>query len=199
MVTWDDEPMRLPEHLAWTWVDTPVGELLIITSPLGVRRTFCAWSRDGAGGHGAAPVELHQAVDAATQEYGQSPVREDHALYPLRQQVEEWFDGTRQNFDVALDLTGIQGFRRRVYQAIQHIPYGQTASYGQIAAAAGSALAARAVGIACRDIPLPVFLPVHRVTRADGSTGEPSGVPGQRQLMLQHERWVLGDGDSPWM
>ncbi|NKE08412.1 MULTISPECIES: methylated-DNA--[protein]-cysteine S-methyltransferase [Kocuria] len=192
--------MELPASPAWTWVDTPLGEALIVTSRAGVCRTVFAPPQEAWEGspNQVLPADFARALDEVTGLFGEPPIRDDVALKPVRDQVEQWFSGQRQEFDVAVDLTGVRGFRRDLYRVIQEIPYGETASYGEVAALAGSPLAARAAGTACRDVPVSLFLPVHRVTRANGSTGESPNSPCHRRNLLQHEAAVLGRGASPW-
>lgn len=192
--------MDLPVLPAWTWMDTPLGEMLIVTSQAGVFRTVFAPPRR-AREHSESKVlsaDLARTLNEAAGILGREPTRADLALEPLGDQVEQWFCGDRRDFDVAVDLTGVHGFRRDLYGVIQEIPYGETASYGEVAALAGSPLAARAAGTACRDVPVSLFLPVHRVTRADGSTGESPNSACHRRDLLQHEAAVLGHGSSPW-
>lgn len=188
--------MRYPDYPAWTCVDTALGELLIVTTHKGVRRSHFAAPDAELGRLGAA--EHSSFLDAAARALGRQPQPAGEELKPLVDQVIQWFDGERQNFDVTLDLSGIEGFRLALYRVIQEVPFGETVSYGEAAALAGSPLAARAAGTACRDVPISLFLPVHRVVRADGTTGESPNSPCHRRNLLWHEQAVLGRGTSPW-
>ena len=98
-------------------------------------------------------------------------LRSPRRLDPAAGQVEEYFAGRRRVFDLALDLRLARGFRRLVLGRLLGIAYGTTASYADVAAAAGSPRAVRAVGTACATNPLPVVVPCHRVVRTDGSVG----------------------------
>ena len=82
-----------------------------------------------------------------------------------------YFRGERVDFDCELDLDGAGDFDRRVWEAAREIGYGETDTYGGIAARIGQAKAARAVGQALGRNPIPVIVPCHRVLRADGSVG----------------------------
>lgn len=184
--------MRTPDHPASAWAETPVGEMLIVTTRHGVLRTrFSAPDGSDAPDEDALLEELAGYL-------GEPPEQESPGLAWLVQQVQEWFDGGRLEFEVGIDLGMCNDFQRDVYRVIAEIPFGETMSYGEVAAMAGSPRAARAVGTACRDIPVSLFLPVHRVIRADGTTGESPNSPCMRRTLLAHERAVLGHGPSPW-
>jgi methylated-DNA-[protein]-cysteine S-methyltransferase len=101
--------------------------------------------------------------------------------------LEEYFAGRRTAFDIALDLRLSTGFRRAVLAHLPEIGYGRTESYAQVATAAGSPKAVRAVGTACARNPLPVVVPCHRVVRSDGSFGGYVGGPDAKQTLLSLE------------
>ena len=86
-------------------------------------------------------------------------------------QLEEYFARRRRRFDLPLDMSLSSGFRRTVLTYLSNIAYGQTASYGAVAAAVDNPKAVRAVGSACATNPLPLIIPCHRVIRSDGVTG----------------------------
>jgi methylated-DNA-[protein]-cysteine S-methyltransferase len=103
-----------------------------------------------------------------------------------RQQVEAYFEGSRQGFDLPLSAAGT-GFQKRVWAALGKIPFGKTLSYGEVAAKIGAPKAARAVGRACGTNPICLIVPCHRVIGANGSlTGFAFGEKIKRQL-LEHE------------
>ncbi|MCK6067626.1 MULTISPECIES: methylated-DNA--[protein]-cysteine S-methyltransferase [Microbacterium] len=104
------------------------------------------------------------------------------------QQLDEYFDGTRKQFDLALDWSLTRGFSRAALQAVCEIPYGETAAYGEVAAMAGHPRAARAVGTACATSPFSIVVPVHRVVRSDGSLGQYGGHPEVKQYLLRREQ-----------
>jgi methylated-DNA-[protein]-cysteine S-methyltransferase len=98
-------------------------------------------------------------------------------------QIGEYFDGSRKVFTVPLKLAGT-AFQKAVWEALRSIPWGQTRTYGQIAAAAGKKSAARAVGGACHRNPVPIIIPCHRVVGSDGSlTGFGGGLAIKRTLL----------------
>ena len=101
-------------------------------------------------------------------------------------QVDEYFAGTRREFDLPLDLRGTL-FQNRTWSALAEIPYGTTVSYGEQAHRLGVPRAARAVGAANGSNPLPIVLPCHRVIGANGAlTGYGGGLDVKRWL-LAHE------------
>jgi len=97
------------------------------------------------------------------------------ALALARRELDEYFAGRRRAFDVPLDWRLSAGFRRAVLRAAARIPYGCTASYGEVAAAAGSPRAFRAAGTALATNPLPIVVPCHRVLPAGGALGSYRG------------------------
>lgn len=106
-------------------------------------------------------------------------------------QLAEYFDERRTAFDLPLAMVGTE-FQRRVWSALQEIPYGHTESYGELALRIGSPGASRAVGLANGRNPVSIVVPCHRVIGAGGSlTGYGGGLERKRQL-LDLERRVAG-------
>ncbi len=98
----------------------------------------------------------------------------EQPLEKARRQLEEYFAGTRKDFDLPVLLNGTE-FQVNVLQALQKIPYGETVSYGEIARRIGRPRAVRAVGAANGRNPIPIVVPCHRVI---GSTGDLTGFGG---------------------
>ena len=96
-------------------------------------------------------------------------------------QVRDYFSGAKTNWSVDIDLRAMPEFRRHVLEACRRIPYGATASYADLARAVGSPAAARAVGSAMANNPLPLIVPCHRVVRSDGTLGGFSSPRGTSQ------------------
>ena len=110
-------------------------------------------------------------------------------------QLDEYFAGSRRNFDVPLDLHGTE-FQVAAWNALAEIPYGHTASYGQQAALSGRPKAVRAIGGANGRNPVAIVLPCHRIVGADGSlTGFGGGIEVKKWL-LDHEQTVLHSATS---
>jgi len=110
-----------------------------------------------------------------------------HRLDAAAREIDEYFSGARRSFDLPVDLQLAAGFRRSVLAHLPEIAYGDTASYADIAALAGSPKAVRATGTACAQNPLPIVLPCHRVIRTDGSLGGYVGGPEAKALLLELE------------
>ena len=105
-------------------------------------------------------------------------------------ELDEYLAGKRETFDLPLEPVGTP-FQLRVWQALREIPYGKTATYGEIAARVGNAKASRAVGMANNRNPLPIFIPCHRVIGANGTlVGYGGGLPIKTKL-LQIEGLLL--------
>ena len=114
-------------------------------------------------------------------------------------ELQEYFAGKRRLFDVPLRLEGTP-FQRQVWEALQRIPYGQTRSYGEVAASIGHPGASRAVGQANNRNPLPIFVPCHRVVASDGSlAGYAFGTKMKRFLLdleASHAGKATGKGED---
>jgi methylated-DNA-[protein]-cysteine S-methyltransferase len=108
-------------------------------------------------------------------------------LDPAARELDEYFAGTRHQFDVPLDFSLSRGFRLSVLEHLPQIAYGHTESYAQVALAAGSPRAVRAVGTACATNPLPVIVPCHRVVKSDGSFGNYLGGTEAKRALLALE------------
>ena len=131
---------------------------------------------------------------AATMRAG--AVRDHRRLRPVVEQLEEYFAGTRTRFELPLVPPGTP-FQKKVWAALVQIPFGATATYGQIARAVGRPEASRAVGGANHRNPIAIIVPCHRVIGADGSmTGYGGGLPRKR-LLLDLETRVAAAGQLP--
>ena len=113
---------------------------------------------------------------------GWTPAGAD-AFADVVEQLNAYFAGTLTEFDVDLELHGTE-FQRKVWAALQTIPYGQTRSYGEIAEQIGSPSASRAVGLANGRNPISIIVPCHRVIGAAGSmTGYGGGIDRKKMLI----------------
>ncbi|MCB0416803.1 MAG: methylated-DNA--[protein]-cysteine S-methyltransferase [Bdellovibrionaceae bacterium] len=101
-------------------------------------------------------------------------------------QLEEYFAGTRQIFELPLSLTGTD-FQVRVWDSLRVLGFGETTNYGSIAHSVGSPRASRAVGNAVGRNPLPIVIPCHRVIHAGGGIGGFSGGLSKKRWLLNHE------------
>lgn len=158
--------------VAYRSLDTALGTLLVAATPAGlVSVTF-----DGA--------HPEQTLDRLAVELSprllEAPARLDDAA----RRLERLIAGRARAFDGPLDLSLARGFGREVVERLREIPYGETRSYAEVAAAVGSPRAVRAVGTACRRNPLPIAIPCHRVVRSDGSLGQYAGGAEAKRLLL---------------
>ncbi len=162
-------------EVAWAVTDTPIGTLLLATTDVGLVRI--GWAGDDrdpmltglAAAIGPRVVELPTRLD------------------PVRRQLDEYFEGRRRSFDLELDWRLSRGFVREVLTACNRIPYGQTRSYAEMAAAAGSPRAFRAAGSALGANPIPVVVPCHRVLRSGGALGGYGGGLDAKRRLLELE------------
>lgn len=119
--------------------------------------------------------------------------RRRRAYAPHREairQLLEYLDGKRCAFELDLDLRGTP-FQQRVWQTLLEIPYGETRSYGEVAAAIGQPGAPRAVGLANGANPLPLVIPCHRVVAAGGRIGGYGGGVRLKQRLLAMEQTAV--------
>ena len=152
----------------YDYLETPIGRLLI-----------------AADDHGLRCIEFPRADQGAR--IGATWRRGRSRLVDVIAQLEGWFAGERQAFDLALAPEGT-AFRKAVWGELMRIPYGETISYGEIARRLGDPSASRAVGAANGANPLPIVVPCHRVIGANGKlTGFGGGLP-TKQWLLEHER-----------
>jgi methylated-DNA-[protein]-cysteine S-methyltransferase len=160
----------MTDQLATTTTPSPVGELTLVASDAGL----CAvlWPSD----EGRVSFDAELRADAS------HPV-----LMRAARQLGEYFAGTRQTFDLPLDLRGTE-FQVSVWEALAEIDFGETSTYGAQAQAIGNPAAVRAVGAANGKNPVSIVLPCHRIVGKDGSlTGFAGGLDAKRYL-LDHEQ-----------
>jgi methylated-DNA-[protein]-cysteine S-methyltransferase len=112
-----------------------------------------------------------------------------------RRELEEYFNGRRESFDLELDwrLTPSGFYRKVLRTAYSKVPFGDTASYGEVAAWAGSPRAYRAAGTALATNPIPIVVPCHRVLRASGELGLYGGGPEMKEWLLRLEGAIDDD------
>lgn len=170
-------------EIAYRTIDSPVGRLLLASTGTGLARVAFE-----VQGFDAALEQLARVVSPRLLE-------DRRRLDPVATALDEYFHGTRTEFDLPLDHVLSAGFRLEVQRHLPSIAYGDTATYKETAAAAGRPRAVRAVGTACATNPLPVVLPCHRVLRADGGLGGYAGGLEAKRWLLAHENRDGGSGD----
>lgn len=153
--------------MKYSYLDSPLGAMLVTRDDTGITGLDLPKSR------------YQRRIGADWQ-------RDDAAFDDIRTQLNEYFSGDRQEFDLPLHAGG-NAFQKLVWQALVEIPYGETTSYGKVAGSIGHPDGARAVGLANGQNPIPIIVPCHRVIGADGSlTGYGGGLDAKRWL-LDHE------------
>jgi methylated-DNA-[protein]-cysteine S-methyltransferase len=147
-------------------VDSPVGGLFVAATQRGLCR-ISYW-----------PDGMEEAL---AQTFGPRVLRSP--LDDVRRELDEYFEGTRREFDLPLDLR-VAPFHADVLAELARVPYGRTETYGSLAAKVGRPRAARAVGTVMNRNPIPIVLPCHRIVGANGSlTGYAGGLDVKLQLL----------------
>jgi len=115
----------------------------------------------------------------------------DAPFEAVREQLDAYFAGKLETFDLVLDPHGTP-FQRRVWEALLEIPFGETMSYSQLARRLGDPKLVRAVGLANGRNPISIVIPCHRVIGADGSLVGYGGGLERKRWLLEHEAVVAG-------
>jgi methylated-DNA-[protein]-cysteine S-methyltransferase len=162
--------------VAYATVDTPLGPGLVAATPKGLVRVALP----------NEPIEnvLAQLADGVSPRVLEFPTRLDEA----RRELDEYFEGRRDRFELALDWRlSHPGFYRRVLRATARVPFGEVITYGDAANRAGNPRAVRAAGTALGSNPIPIVVPCHRVIRAGGEIGNYGGGPQMKRFLLELE------------
>jgi methylated-DNA-[protein]-cysteine S-methyltransferase len=167
--------MNVMKETVWyDYLSTPIGKLLLAADAKGLREV---WFETGKHKKEPDPQWQRNAAKVAF----------------AAKQLNEYFAGERQHFDLPLHPIGTP-FQVSVWNALAKIPYGATISYGEMARRIGQPQAVRAVGAANGRNPIPIVLPCHRVIGADGSlTGFGGGLPTKRFLLALEDQVSRGD------
>jgi methylated-DNA-[protein]-cysteine S-methyltransferase len=152
-------------------IDSPIGELLLIG--------------DGQALHG-----LYLQAGRTSRAIGPAWEHDPEGLAEVSTQLVEYFAGDRTGFDLDLVMSGT-AFQRRVWRALQQIPYGETISYGELARRIDRPSAARAVGLANGRNPISVIVPCHRVIGANGALTGYGGGTERKRLLLDLEAGAI--------
>jgi methylated-DNA-[protein]-cysteine S-methyltransferase len=158
--------------------DTPVGTLLIGVTDRGV----CRISFD-------AEPEHH--LEELARFYGPRVLRSSKPIEQMRRELDEYFEGRRQHFDIETDVRGIPAYYEKVLAELANVEYGHTTTYGALAALTGNPRAARAVGTVMNRNPIPIVLPCHRVIGASGSLTGYGGGLDKKEHLLRLEGAIL--------
>lgn len=166
-----------PVEVAYGSLDTPLGRAVLAATPRGLVRL-------------ALPGRpLEGVLEELAAELSPRLLDRPRRLDGVRRELDEYFAGRRSAFELELDRRLVPGgFLGRVLSvAAARLPYGTTASYGEVAAWAGRPRAHRAAGTALARNPLPIVIPCHRVLRAGGEPGRYGGGSEMKERLLAHE------------
>jgi AraC family transcriptional regulator, regulatory protein of adaptative response / methylated-DNA-[protein]-cysteine methyltransferase len=164
-------------QIAYAIVECPLGRLLVGGTHKGV----------SAVSLGSSDAALERAL---REEYPAADLRRGgNHLKDYVRAIVAHLRGRLPHLDLPIDIQAT-AFRRRVWEQLRKIPYGQTRTYGQIAKAVGEPGAARAVGQACGANPVAIVIPCHRAVRGDGDTGGYRWGPARKAKILESERSV---------
>jgi methylated-DNA-[protein]-cysteine S-methyltransferase len=162
-------------EIAYTSMDTPIGPLLLATTDAGLVTVAFGGTEDDA------LVTLATHLSPRILEV---PARLD----TVRRQLDAYFAGTRSDFDLRLDWSLVGPFGRQVLSRAVAIPYGEVATYAEVAREIKHPRAARAVGNALGANPIPVIVPCHRVVRTGGALGGYGGGLPRKEFLLALEQ-----------
>jgi|SRR5438270_7072726 len=161
--------------VAYATLDSPVGTLLVARTPVGlVRLAYIDADEESVLADLAARVSPRMLA---------APRKLDEP----RRELDQYFAGRRDHFDLEIDWSLSRGFGRRVLQATAQIPFGSVSTYKQVATEAGSPRAHRAAGNALGSNPLPIVVPCHRVLHTGGGLGGYTGGLERKRLLLEVE------------
>ncbi|MFJ4222591.1 methylated-DNA--[protein]-cysteine S-methyltransferase [Microbacterium sp. NPDC089695] len=164
----------------YDFAPTPFGDALAVFSDQGIVRFDLSEADDPS---------VPWLLEGITQRLRSVPEPDPGAADELTALLDDYFDGSDVPFAERLEFDWrlTDGFTKRALEVITTIPWGQTMSYGEVAAQAGHPGAARAVGTACRNTPFSIIVPVHRVVRSDGSPGQYGAHPDRKRYLLDLE------------
>jgi methylated-DNA-[protein]-cysteine S-methyltransferase len=170
--------------VAYTTTDSPFGTLLLAQTPRGLVRV------------GLPNQDADELLVDLAQRVSPRVLEAPAALDATRRELDLYFAGKLDSFDLPLDWQLSEGFRLRVLRAIAAIPYGETRSYTEMATIAGNERAVRAAGTACGRNPIPLVVPCHRVLRSGGALGGYGGGLPMKQGLLELEGVLDGNPHS---
>ena len=161
--------------VAYTTADSPFGPLLLARTGRGLVRV------------GLPNQDADELLNDLAERISPRVLEAPKELDEVRRELDLYFAGKLDQFDLALDWRLSSGFRRRVLRAIDRIPYGQTRTYTEMARRAGNERAVRAAGSACGSNPIPLVVPCHRVLRTGGALGGYGGGLPMKEALLELE------------
>ena len=161
--------------VAYATTESPIGPLLVASTRRGLVRVAFASER--------SDDVLNDLVVKISPRVLEAPEQLDE----VRRELDQYFDGKRRKFELRLDWRLSHGFRNDVLRKLVRVPYGETASYAEMAARAGRPRAYRAAGSACATNPMPLVVPCHRVLASGGGLGGYGGGLDVKRYLLKLE------------
>jgi len=171
--------------IGYSVLDSPLGPLWTAVGPRGVATIAYGQEPDAR--------ELRRLVAV----FGPGIVPDRKRTDELARELDQYFAGTRREFDVAADLTGLTPFYRAILRATARVPYGEVTTYAAVAKRAGNERASRAAGGALSSNPIPIVVPCHRVVATNGSLGGYAGGLDAKRRLLELERGEAPEGGWP--
>lgn len=172
--------------VAFAVVDSPLGDLLVASTSVGL--VCLAYRRPTDSVDDAVDGILALVARRVSPRIVELPRRLDR----VRRELDQYFEGERRSFDLAIDWSLSDGFRRRVLESTATIPYGRVATYRDVARSAGNEAAVRAAGNAVGANPVAIVVPCHRVVRTGGGLGGYGGGVARKEFLLRLEGARLG-------
>ncbi len=162
--------------VAYDLADSPVGDLLVAVTDRGLCKIA---------------YRPEEALDELAADFGVRVLRIPKRVDRVRRELDEYFGGTRRDFDLETDLSPVPEFHRLALRELARVPYGQVTTYGALAAKVGRPNAARAIGGAMNRNPIPIVLPCHRVVGAGGKLTGYAGGLDRKETLLRLEGALL--------
>jgi methylated-DNA-[protein]-cysteine S-methyltransferase len=166
------------ETVGYRIVDSPLGPLWVAVGPRGLLNIHY--------GAEPSPLELRRIVRA----YGPGVLPDARRVDDVARELDQYFSGKRREFDVAIDLSPLTPFQRKVLAVTARVRYGELITYAKVAHNAGNDRAYRAAAGAIGDNPIPIVVPCHRVVASDGTLGGYAGGLDAKRRLLKLERGV---------
>jgi methylated-DNA-[protein]-cysteine S-methyltransferase len=161
--------------VAYAFVDSPFGTFLVASTKKGlVKLAF-------------HPESVEDVLEDLAKRVSPRVLEAPSELDEIRRELDEYFEGSRRDFETPLDWQLIHGFSEKVLRATARIPYGGVSTYRDVAARAGNPRAMRAAGNALGSNPLPIVVPCHRVVRTGGAIGNYGGGTDMKKALLTLE------------
>jgi methylated-DNA-[protein]-cysteine S-methyltransferase len=161
--------------VAYVTVPSPFGELIVATTRRGLVRL--AYPNEGRD----------EVLEELASTLSPRVLEASSRLDEVRRELEEYFQGRRQRFEIPVDYALTRGFTQKVLRATARIPFGSLSTYTQVAGRAGNPRAYRAAGNALSSNPIPIVVPCHRVVHAGGGLGGYTGGLDRKRFLLSLE------------